>query len=308
MSVSVPQGETLSVCSIYGRMDGGEWKYIGNFGSGDEKYIGYNGVFNQFKVTTADNDTAQHQSGSCFKERAKVITAVHYLFGVERSGRNMKKEYIALVCACAAAFSLNTAAFAQTYTAASVSGNSVELNLSSDYGRAQYTIYLLKPGGELPADEKGISTAFDKIESIDASGDISGVFKRHVVNFEFDEGAPYGVYKAIIGGGELDGKIIDITYANPSEEQTAVAEVNGASASTIGAVLSKYQDKVWSLDVDKAIYQSNKSEVETNVAAILGGGASSSSRMLRRHLKRRVCCQKLKIADSADIYHKTIFI
>lgn len=215
----------------------------------------------------------------------------------------MKKKYIALVCACAAAFSLNTAAFAQTYTAASVSGNSVELNLSSDYGRAQYTIYLLKPGGELPADEKGISTAFDKIESIDASGDISGVFKRHVVNFEFDEGAPYGVYKAIIGGGEIDGKIIDITYANPSEEQTAVAEVNGASASTIGAVLSKYQDKVWSLDVDKAIYQSNKSEVETNVAAILGGGALSAQDVAEA-FEKACMLSEIKNCDSADIYTK----
>ncbi len=215
----------------------------------------------------------------------------------------MKKKYIALVCACAAALSLNTAAFAQTYTAASVSGNRVEVNLSSDYGRAQYTIYLMKPGGELPTDEKGISTAFDKIESIDASSDISGAFTRHTVNFLFAEGAPYGVYKAIIGGGELDGKIIDITYANPLEEQTAVTEINSASALAIGAVLSKYQDKVWSLDMDKAIYQANKSEVETNTAAILGGSATNAQDVAEAFEKACMLSEIKNCAD-ADIYTK----
>ncbi len=72
VSVSVSPGETLSVCSVYGRLDDGEWNYIGNFGSGDEKYIGYSGVFNQFKVTTADNDTVSINQVHVSKKEPKL--------------------------------------------------------------------------------------------------------------------------------------------------------------------------------------------------------------------------------------------
>ena len=72
VSVTVPQSETLSVCSVYGRLDDGEWQYIGNFGSGDEKYIGYNGTYNQFKVTTADNDTVNINKIHISKKEPKI--------------------------------------------------------------------------------------------------------------------------------------------------------------------------------------------------------------------------------------------
>lgn len=215
----------------------------------------------------------------------------------------MKKKYIAAAFICAAALSASTVAFAETYTSVSVNGKSAELSLSSDYGRAQYTVYLLKPGETVPNDESGASTAFDKIESIDASGDVSGTFTRHNLSLEFTEDASYGVYKAVIGGGELDGEIIDVTYANPSDEQAALAEIKGASASTIGAVLDKYQGKVWSLDTDKAIYKAHKSEVEANTAAILGGGASSVQEVTEAFEKACMLAE-IKHCDKAEIYTK----
>lgn len=72
VSVTVPQSETLGVCSVYGRLDDGEWQYIGNFGSGDEKYIGYNGTYNQFKVTTADDDTVNINKIHISKKEPKI--------------------------------------------------------------------------------------------------------------------------------------------------------------------------------------------------------------------------------------------
>ena len=53
VSVKIPQDENIGVCSVYGCLDNGEWQYIGNFGSGDEKYIGYSGEMNRFKIVPA---------------------------------------------------------------------------------------------------------------------------------------------------------------------------------------------------------------------------------------------------------------
>ena len=215
----------------------------------------------------------------------------------------MKKKYIAAALVCTAALSLSAGAFAETYTSVSVNGKNAELSLSSDYGRAQYTVYLLKPNETIPNDESGASIAFDKIESIDASGDISGEFTRHNLSLEFTDDAPYGVYKAVIGGGELDGKVIDVTYAKPSDEQAALDEIKGASASSIGAVLDKYQDKAWSLDTDKAIYKEHKSEVEANTAEILGGSASNVQEVITAFEKACMLAE-IKNCDKAEIYTK----
>lgn len=215
----------------------------------------------------------------------------------------MKKKYITAVFICAAALSLGASAFAETYATVSVNGKNAELSLSSDYGRAQYTVYLLKPNDTIPNDESSVTTAFDKIESIDANGDIKGTFTRHNISFEFADNAPYGVYKAVIGGGELDGEVINVTYANPSDEQAALAEIKGASASSIGAVLDKYQDKVWSLDTDKAVYKEHKGEVEANTAAILGGSASSVQEVMTAFEKACMLAE-IKNCDKAEIYTK----
>ncbi|HIT85199.1 MAG TPA: endo-1,4-beta-xylanase [Candidatus Ornithomonoglobus intestinigallinarum] len=55
VSVTIPDSKTLGVCSVYGSGDGTEWEFIGNFGSGDDKYIGFNGTYKSFKITPAND-------------------------------------------------------------------------------------------------------------------------------------------------------------------------------------------------------------------------------------------------------------
>lgn len=72
VQVKLPTNTSLGVCSIYGRLDDGEWQYIGNFGSGDEKYIGYRGKFNQFKISTSDNDVVSINKIHISKKEPKI--------------------------------------------------------------------------------------------------------------------------------------------------------------------------------------------------------------------------------------------
>lgn len=55
VSVTIPDSKTLGVCSVYGSGDGTQWEFIGNFGSGDDKYIGFNGTYKSFKITPTND-------------------------------------------------------------------------------------------------------------------------------------------------------------------------------------------------------------------------------------------------------------
>lgn len=221
----------------------------------------------------------------------------------ERNVINMDKKCLAAACICAATLFASTGAFAETYTSAKLNEKNIEINLTSDYGSAQYTVYLLKPNGKIPTDEKGTTTDFYKIENINAVDDSKGIFNDHTFAIQLDDNAPYGVYKAVIGGGEIDGALIDIAYASASDANAALAEIKTATAETIGGVLTKYQDKVWSIDTDKAIYKSNKSEVETSLYEMLKDDVASVQNVIDA-FEKACMLTEIKNCDKDEIYLK----
>ena len=220
----------------------------------------------------------------------------------------MKIRYLAAVFAAAFAVS-GTAALADTYTAAEADGTSVRIHVTSDAGNARYTVYLLKPGKTLPEDSSGETDVFGRIESIDASNDEAGVFASHELAFELSENAQTGVYTVIMGGGELSGRELNITYAANDVLNGALAAVNGASASEAADAAVNYNGTAWSVDTDNEAYKHHKSEVSESIYEIINGKAANAADVARafeqacalselKHCGEEEICDKLFLYES----------
>ena len=215
----------------------------------------------------------------------------------------MKRRYLIAACVCICLTALGTSVFAQTYTAAEVDGNSVLLHLSSDCGRAQYTVYLLRPDGEVPTGTSGNSDAFERVEEINAQADLSGIYTAHNLTFSLADSASYGEYTMVVGGGELDGEKLKLTYGEPLEAAKAVAEINSANSGEVLAVLEKYQGKAWSLETERDIIKSQKSAVCEDVVAMIGGTAVAA-RDVSKAFEKACIIEEIKRCDMADLYDK----
>lgn len=220
----------------------------------------------------------------------------------------MKIRYLAAVFAAAFAVS-GTAALADTYTAAEADGTSVRIHVTSDAGNARYTVYLLKPGKTLPEDSSGETDVFERIESVDASNDEAGVFASHELAFELSENAQTGVYTVIMGGGELSGRELNITYAANDVLNGALAAVNGASASEAADAAVNYNGTAWSVDTDNEAYKHHKNEVSESIYEIINGKAANAADVTRafeqacalselKHCGEEEICDKLFLYES----------
>lgn len=176
----------------------------------------------------------------------------------------MKKMCIAVSAACFIAIACKNSAFADTMCNASIdSGGNINLSIVSDADKEQlYTVYIMDENSILKNGE-GIENqeGFVKLEQITSSPDKNKRYNNTSMNIKLTSGEEGGLYKAVIGGGELSGETLKLVYPIEVLSQKALSALSSADESAMSTVLNEYQNKVWSLDLDNEMYKSYKSEV-----------------------------------------------
>lgn len=179
----------------------------------------------------------------------------------------------------------------------------MNIDISSDFGEANYTIYILKPGYDIDSIASGETQAFlgvEEIISLDKE-DLKNLTDSS--SFTFDINEEKGTYLVVVGGGELYGNKVYVTYPSKDTETNAATDLKAATLSSFESVLlsAEYQSKAWYIDTSDETYLSNKKTVLENMYYILKDTDYKTDDVTRAY-KRALVIEKLKSADNNNFY------
>lgn len=216
----------------------------------------------------------------------------------------MKKMCIAVCTACLIAFACKNSVFADTMCNAFIdSGGNVNLSIVSDADKEQlYTVYIIDGNSVLKSGE-GLQNqeGFVKLEQITLSPDENKRYSNTSLKIKLTSGEDGDLYKAVVGGGELSGKTLNLVYPTEASSPQALSDVLSADENTVGTVIDEYQNKVWSLDLDNEMYKSYKTEVLKRLAAMTKEDGFDLDKM-SKVFNNACALTKLAHLNKADFY------
>ena len=185
----------------------------------------------------------------------------------------------------------------------------VRVSVTSDKGRAVYAAYLLKPGAEVDSlPGQSHSADFVGLETVVIPADAETGFLSRDMTYTLGAEGTRGTYTVVLGGGELEGYILKLTYPDADVATAAATAVKTASdASALESVLNQYQEQAWSLDLKNDVYQSHRSVVLGNMVKILSSTAVTPAAVTQAF--DRACilallknCDRNEIQDNLLLY------
>ena len=112
-----------------------------------------------------------------------------------------------LICAAVTLLTVCCTCTAYASTKATCSADEdgkIEIRLSTDRDNTLYTVYVLKPGAELPGEDGShTSDGFAALENIDVVFAENEQYGNGTAVISLPEDSPKGVYTLAVGGGEL---------------------------------------------------------------------------------------------------------
>ena len=211
-----------------------------------------------------------------------------------------------LICAAVTLLTVccTCTAYASTKATCSADENGkIEIRLSTDRDNTLYTVYVLKPGAELPGEDGShTSDNFAALENIDVVFAENEQYGNGTAVISLPENSPKGVYTLAVGGGELSSYK---TYAAVAEHSTASAAESELAAakneSALDEVLKKYQNTAWALDLAAQPYVKSKNTVLGNMLFMIKGAKATTADAVK-YFDLACALAELKTCGESEIY------
>ena len=224
-------------------------------------------------------------------------------YALNIGGNRMKKILFISIAALVITFGFATSCYCMTDVNATVNSDGLmNIEISSDFGEADYVIYVLKPGFSMADITDGQTTAFAGVEEIKFPySEESGKNSTKAVSLELDASLPKGTYTVFVGGGELKGTEVLAVYPAKDKETLASAALKEASQDSLESVLVLYQDTAWHLDMNDSTYLSSKDTVLENMYSILKDSDCKCDEVVKAY-KQALVLAELKDIEQEDFY------
>lgn len=169
------------------------------------------------------------------------------------------------LCASAVFTLMSVTAYAETNIVPKVDANNhVTITVETDNAQENiYTFMVYKPG----SDE--LDNCYKLETAIGADG--------AQASFNVKATDPTGKYSVAAGGGEIKGVKAFFVIASNADKAEAFAAIKGATAGNAESILTRYNNKVWLIDLNNKYYTSDKTNVMKSFVNFLPSNPASSA-------------------------------